>query len=141
VRALPWPEREAQLLRHLNEEPHLFVLDGLERILIAYHHMDAGYLADDEYDEQTANRVDGAIGLPASAARSFLGQHRLRQTSDPRAGVSLQKLAGVVKSRILITSRLYPTALQLPAATLVPAALPISLEDCTTMTRSVSGAP
>jgi tetratricopeptide (TPR) repeat protein len=114
VRALPWPEREAQLLRHLNEKPYLFVLDGLERILIAYHRMDASYLADDEYDEQTANRVAGAIGLPATAAQSFVGQHRLRQTTDPRAGSFLQKLAGVQKSRILITSRLYPTALQVP---------------------------
>ncbi len=114
VRALPWPEREAQLLRHLNEAPYLFVLDGLERILIAYHRMDASYLADDEYDEQTANWVAGAIGLPATAAQSFVGQHRLRQTTDPRAGAFLQKLAQATKSRILITSRLYPTALQLP---------------------------
>jgi tetratricopeptide (TPR) repeat protein len=114
VRGLPWPEREAQLLRHLNEEPYLFVLDGLERILIAYHRMDASYLADDEYDEQCANYVAGAIGLPASAAQSFVSQHRLRQTTDLRAGAFLQKLAQVAKSRILITSRLYPTALQVP---------------------------
>jgi uncharacterized protein HemY len=114
VRALPWPEREAQLLRHLNEEPYLFVLDGLERILIAYHRMDASYLADDECDQQCANYVVGAIGLPATAAQSFVGQHRLRQTTDLRAGAFLQKLARVAKSRVLITSRLYPTALQVP---------------------------
>jgi tetratricopeptide (TPR) repeat protein len=114
VRALPWPEREARLLRHLNDKLYLFVLDGLERILIAYHRMDASYLADDDYDKQTANWVAGAVGLPAWGAQSFVGQHRLRQTSDPRAGAFLQKLAGVVKSRILITSRLYPTELQLP---------------------------
>src|SRR5262249_18284330 len=114
VRALPWPEREARLLQYLNDNPYLFVLDGVERILLAYHRMDASYLADDEYDEQAANRVVGGIGLPASAAQSFVGQHRLRQTIDPRAGAFLQKLAGVVKSRILITSRLYPTALQVP---------------------------
>jgi tetratricopeptide (TPR) repeat protein len=112
VRALPWPEREARLLRHLNEEPYLFVLDGLERILIAYHRMDASYLADDEYDEQTANWVAGAIELPATAAKSFVGQHRLRQTIDPRAGAFLQKLAGIAKSRILMTTRLYPSELQ-----------------------------
>jgi hypothetical protein len=41
VRALPWPEREAQLLQRLGEMPYLFVLDGLERILIAYQRMDA----------------------------------------------------------------------------------------------------
>jgi tetratricopeptide (TPR) repeat protein len=74
--------------------------------------MDASYLADDDYDKQCANYVAGAVGLPASAAQSFVGQHRLRQTTDPRAGAFVQKLAGVAKSRILITSRLYPTALQ-----------------------------
>ena len=52
VRALSWQEREAQLLRHLNEKPYLFALDGLERILIAYNRMDASSLADDEYDQQ-----------------------------------------------------------------------------------------
>lgn len=114
VRALPWPEREARLLRHLNETPYLFVFDGLERILLAYHHMDASYLADDEYDERTANWVAGATGLPSSAAQSFTGQHRLRQTTDPRAGNFLQKLTQLANSRILITTRLYPWALQLP---------------------------
>ena len=114
VRALPRPDREAQLLAALDERPFLLVLDGLERILIAYNRMDASSLADDDYDQQTANRVAGAIGLPASAGQSFVGQHRLRQTTDPRAGAFLQKLAAVKKSRILISSRLYPSELQLP---------------------------
>jgi Domain of unknown function (DUF4062) len=114
VRTVPWPEREAQLLRHLNEKPYLFVLDGLERILIAYHRMDASHLADDDYDKQCANYVAGDVGLPPSAAQSFVGQHRLRQTTDPRAGAFLQKLAQVSKARILITTRLYPHELQVP---------------------------
>ena len=127
MRALPWPEREAQLLRHLNERPYLFVLDGLERILIAYHRMDASYLADDEYDEQTANRIVGATGLPATAAQSFVGQHRPRQTTDPRAGSFLQKLAQVANTRILISTRLYPTALQLPTGGARPGSFPYFL--------------
>lgn len=114
VRALPWQEREAQLLQKLNEAPYLFVLDGLERILIAYNRMDASSLADDEYDKKTANWVAGAAGLPPSAAQSFTGEHRLRQTIDPRAGTFLRKLAQVAQSRILVTTRLYPYALQLP---------------------------
>jgi hypothetical protein len=113
VRTLPRPEREARLLRHLNEEPYLFVLDGLERILIAYHRMDASYLADNVYEEQIGNWVVGATGLLASAAQSVVAQHRLRQTTDQRVGAFLQKLARVQKkSRILITSRLYPRALE-----------------------------
>jgi len=114
MRALPWPEREARLLQHLDEEPFLLVLDGLERILLAYHRMDASILADDEVDQQTANVVAGAAGLPSTAAQSFIGQHRLRQAIDPRAGRFLQKLAHVSRSRILITTRLYPSELQVP---------------------------
>ncbi len=62
VRKLPWPDREALLLKELNDKPYLVVLDGLERILIAYNTMDASRLADDDLDQQTANRVAGAIG-------------------------------------------------------------------------------
>ena len=112
VRALSWPDREAELLRYLDEQPFLFVLDGLERILLAYHRMDASYLADDEVDEQTANRVAGAVGLPPTAAQSFIGQHRLRQTIDPRAGAFLKRLAQVKASRVLISTRLYPSEIQ-----------------------------
>jgi tetratricopeptide (TPR) repeat protein len=112
VRALPWQEREAQLLQHLNEKAYLLALDGLERVLIAYNRMDASRLADDEIDQQTANWVAGVAGLPATAAQSFIGQHRLRQTTDPRAGAFLRKLAQVSRSRVLISSRLYPNELQ-----------------------------
>lgn len=66
--ALSREEREDQLLARLDQAPFLLVLDGLERILMAYHRMDASYLADDEYDERAANVVVGATGLPASAA-------------------------------------------------------------------------
>jgi tetratricopeptide (TPR) repeat protein len=114
VRALPWLDREAELLRYLNEQPFLFVLDGLERILLAYNRMDASYLADGEIAEQTANRVADAAGLPAAAPQSFVGQHRLRQTIDPRAGRFLQRLAQVEASRVLISTRLYPSELQTP---------------------------
>jgi hypothetical protein len=69
ARALPWQEREARLLQRLGEKPYLFVLDGLERILIAYHRMDASTFADDDYDQRTANVVAGAAGLPSSAAQ------------------------------------------------------------------------
>ena len=64
VKAISRPDREAQLLSILDQQPFWLVLDGLERILLAYHHMDASYLADDDYDAQAANFVVGAIGLP-----------------------------------------------------------------------------
>ena len=45
IQKLPPPEREEQLLSILDREPFLFVLDGLERILIAYARMDAARLS------------------------------------------------------------------------------------------------
>jgi tetratricopeptide (TPR) repeat protein len=112
VQQTPAPERETQLLAALDREPFLLVLDGLERILIAYARMDAAHLSDDDYDKQTANFVANAIGLPASAAQSFTGEHRLRKTADPRAGSFLRKLSTVRASRILVSTRLYPADLQ-----------------------------
>jgi tetratricopeptide (TPR) repeat protein len=113
VQQTPAPERETQLLAALDREPHLLVLDGLERILIAYARMDAAHLSDDDYDRQTANFVANAYGLPASAAQSFTGEHRLRKTADPRAGSFLRKLSNVRASRILVSTRLYPADLQM----------------------------
>lgn len=112
IKKMAWQDREALLLRHLDEKPFLLGLDGLERILIAYCRMDASHLADDDFDQETANRVAGAYGLPETAGQSFIGQHQLRRTIDPRAGHFLQKLGAVRASRILVSTRLYPSALQ-----------------------------
>jgi tetratricopeptide (TPR) repeat protein len=112
VEKIPAPKRETQLLDALDRKPFLIVLDGLERILIAYARMDAAHLSDDDYDRQTANFVANAYGLPASAAQSFTGEHRLRKTADPRAGTFLRKLSKARAARILISSRLYPADLQ-----------------------------
>ena len=106
-------EREDMLLQILNREPYLLVLDGLERELLAYARMDAAHLADDDLDQKTANIVAGAIGLPEGAGQSFTGQFQLRKTADPRAGNFLRKLASVQASRILVSTRLYPAALQM----------------------------
>jgi uncharacterized protein DUF4062 len=105
-------EREEQLLFILDREPFLLVLDGLERILIAYARMDAARLTDDDLDQRTANVVAGVLGLPESAAQTFTGQYRLRKTADLRTGAFLRKLATVQSSRILISTRLYPADLQ-----------------------------
>ncbi len=112
VQKIPAPEREAQLLAVLDREPFLIVLDGLERMLIAYARMDAAHLSDDDCDKQTANFVANAYGLPASAAQSFTGEHRLRKIADPRVGAFLRKLAHVQSTRILVSTRLYPADLQ-----------------------------
>jgi GTPase SAR1 family protein len=121
------PDRETQLLAALDREPFLIVLDGLERILIAYARMDAAHLSDDDLDQQTANRVAGAIGLPESAAQSFSGQHRFRKTADARAGGFLRDLAAVRASRILMSTRLYPADLQTGTGDPIPGSFALFL--------------
>jgi tetratricopeptide (TPR) repeat protein len=91
VQQLPPPEREAQLLAVLDREPFLLVLDGLERLLLAYARMDAARLDDSQVGSQKS----------------------LRKTADPRVGSFLKKLAQVRHSRILISSRLYPAELEI----------------------------
>lgn len=84
------PDRESQLLAILNREPFLIVLDGLERILIAYARMDAARLQDSEVDDQ----------------------FQLRKTIDQRVGLFLRKLSLSKSARILVSTRLYPADLQ-----------------------------
>ena len=97
VEKIPPPERETQLLAALDREPYLIVLDGLERILIAYARMDAAHLSDEKVDREIQQ---------ASSRRPP------RKTSDPRTGRFLQKLAQVRQSRLLVSTRLFPADLE-----------------------------
>jgi tetratricopeptide (TPR) repeat protein len=90
IQQLPAPEREKHLLAALGREPYLIVLDGLERILIAYPRMNAAHLQDSQVENKKS----------------------LRQTADPRDGRFLRRLAHVKNSRILISTRLYPAVLE-----------------------------
>jgi hypothetical protein len=112
VQKIAPPERELWLLDRLDRSPHLIVLDGLERILLAYNRPDASRLADEDLDDATANQVAEAHGLPESAGQSFVGRHRLRMTTDPRAGQFLRRLTRVRSSRILVSTRLFPSDVQ-----------------------------
>lgn len=98
VEQLSVRDREAQLIALLNREPFLIVLDGLERILVAYSRMDASRLSDEDLGKKVA-----------------ISKHQLRKTIDRQVGAMLLKLSQVSKSRILATTRLYPTELQNPA--------------------------
>ena len=91
-------EREEQLLAALDRAPFLLMLDGLERIQIAYARLDAARLNDSN------------IG----------NQRNLRKTADPRAGSFLRKLAQVKHSRILVSSRLYPAELETETGDPIP---------------------
>ena len=76
----------------LRDSPFLIVFDGVERLLRAYHALDAPYKGDD-FSAETGDR------------------HLL--CADPRAGQFLQWLASPgVKTRTLVTTRLHPRELQ-----------------------------
>ena len=86
-------EREAILLNALHMRPYLLVLDGIERILVAYHRLDAPQLTDDQVEEK---------GRTA----------HLRSCTDRRDGEFLQKLVTCAPSKVLINTRLIPRDLQ-----------------------------
>ena len=105
------------MLAALDREPFLIVLDGLERMLIAYARMDAAHL--DNLDAPASSRAGvaeermeaeellGSGGLQATSAREDAGAPRLRKTADPRVGNFLRKLATTVRAaRILVSTRL-----------------------------------
>jgi tetratricopeptide (TPR) repeat protein len=106
VTQIPAPERETQLLAALDREPFLLVLDGSERILIAYARMDAARLDDSEVGKEK----------------------NLRKTADPRVGSFLKKLAQVKRSRVLVSSRLYPAELETSGGDPIPATFRIKIE-------------
>ncbi|MGH8566893.1 MAG: hypothetical protein ACREXU_02495 [Gammaproteobacteria bacterium] len=118
LRGLSVSELEDRLFALLNDKPFLLVLDGLERILLAYARMDAAQMLDDDLDALTAHRI--AEALPESARETYLEKHRLRRTADPRAGMFLRRLARLRHSRVLVSTRLYPAELQLPTGLPLP---------------------
>ncbi|MEK6337044.1 MAG: DUF4062 domain-containing protein [Acidobacteriota bacterium] len=109
VKQIPTPERESELLSALDHEPFLLVLDGLERILIAYARIDASRVDDSEVGKDK----------------------RLRKTVDPKAGSFLKKLLGVKHSRILLSSRLYPAELERFGGDPSPGAFTLRIEGLT----------
>lgn len=106
VQKIAAPDRETALLAALDHEPFLIVLDGLERILIAYARMDASRLDDSEVGKEK----------------------NLRKTADPRVGSFLKKLAQVKHSRILVSSRLYPTELETTGGDSIPGTFRVKID-------------
>lgn len=98
-------ERERALLAILRKKRCLFVLDGLERILTAYHRMDAPHLLD-EHAETSVPAAAGKVSDPA----------QLRRCTDPRHADLLKKLTLSAPSKFLISTRLIPADLQDPAS-------------------------
>lgn len=105
------PELSELLLAQLRKRPWLLVLDGLERVLVAYHRVDAAQVTDEEANaptDQIAQRD------PCTA---------IRHEDDDL----LQLLAGAAPSKVLITSRLVPRVLLNRANQTIPGALRVTL--------------
>lgn len=88
-----------QLLAHLNAKPWLLVLDGLERVLVAYHRSDAPLMRDEDVDSAT----------------DPIGNREPRRAIRHEDDELLAALAGAQPSRILVTTRLTPLALLSPS--------------------------
>jgi len=89
-------ELSETLLGELRAAPWLLVLDGLERVLVAYHRIDAASVPDEEVNQAT-DKISG--------------------DRDPRAAIKpedddlLRAFASAPASKILISSRLVPKVL------------------------------
>src|SRR6185369_16346465 len=105
VQQIPAPERETQLLAVLDRKPFFLVLDGLERILISYSRMDASRFEDSDVGKEK----------------------NLRKNADPRVGSFLKKLTQVARSRILVSSRLYPAELEIATGEPIPGTLRLKI--------------
>jgi energy-coupling factor transporter ATP-binding protein EcfA2 len=110
-RKMKTPELGERLLRHLQARPWLLVLDGLERVLVAYHRFDAAKVPD-----EAANQPTDQIAQrdPCAAIR-------------PEDDDLIRALAAAAPSKLLITSRLVPSALLNSASQPVHGVLRVSL--------------
>ncbi len=99
------------LMAKLHEHPWLLVLDGLERVLVAYHHVDAAEMPDEQANAPTDK---------------VLNRNPCDTIRDEDAGL-LRALAGARPSKILVTSRLAPRALLNPSGQAIPGAKRVAL--------------
>jgi hypothetical protein len=105
------PELAEQLLHHLQARPWLFILDGLERVLVAYHRIDAAEVPDEDANRPT----DKILGRDPCAA--------IRPENDDL----LRALASVAPSKVLMSSRLVPRVLLNAAGQAIPGVQRVSL--------------
>jgi Domain of unknown function (DUF4062) len=99
------------LLAQLHARPWLLILDGLERVLVAYHRIDAAEVPDEEANAPTDKIVNRN---PCDAIRD--------EDND-----LLRALSGAAPSKILISSRLTPRVLLNPAGQPIPGVRRITL--------------
>jgi hypothetical protein len=101
-------EMRVVLLAELRKKPWLLILDGLERVLVAYHRIDAAEVRDEELNRPTDNILD----------RNACDAIRDEDTD------LLRVLAAAAPSKILISSRLIPRVLLNQAGLPIPGVTP-----------------
>lgn len=104
-------ELKDDLLAQLHARPWLLILDGLERVLVAYHRIDAAEVPDEEANIPTDKIVNRN---PCDAIRD--------EDND-----LLRALAAAAPSKLLVSSRLTPRVLLNPAGQSIPGAKRITL--------------
>lgn len=113
-----------RLLHQLRARPWLLILDGLERVLVAYHRIDAAQVGDEE-----AGKTDEIADRDPSG------------TIRPEDDDLLRALAGATPSKITISSRLIPRVFLNAASQAIPGVLRVPLaglrpEDAEALLRS-----
>lgn len=104
-------ELKEELLAQLHARPWLLILDGLERILVAYHRIDAAEVPDEEANIPTDKIVNRN---PCDAIRD--------EDND-----LLRALAAAAPSKLLVSSRLTPRVLLNPSGQTIAGAKRINL--------------
>ena len=95
-------ELPALVLNELCSRPFLIVLDGFERLLMAYHQYDPSKVTDDDVDEDRRANKHSMI--------------------DATAYEFVRRLVTASPSKILISTRMVPDALERPGGGLLPGA-------------------
>lgn len=104
-------EMKDELIAQLHARPWLLILDGLERVLVAYHRIDAAEVPDEEANAPTDKVLNRN---PCDAIRD--------EDND-----LLRALAACAPSKILVSSRLTPRVLLNPGGLPIPGARRITL--------------
>ena len=121
IQKMTLPQREQMLLRILDEVPYLIMLDGLEQLLIAYQ----------EHPTASVESEKDNSELPLDENSQEPYSQQLRNAKNPRVDTFIKRLADTKTSRILISSRLAPKALETISGELIPNAFIYPLEGLT----------
>jgi hypothetical protein len=100
ARDIPQEDLPDLVLTALHRRPYLVVMDGFERLLLAYHRYDPSKVSDEDVE---ADRRDNKHAM-----------------IDPLGYRFVRRLAAVTASKILVSTRMAPDALEASSRSLLP---------------------